>query len=326
LKSNLKSSKAQLLEACDECTSDDEYTLVPRSGVADWLRWSRDRARPWRHGERPSPGTGAGVQGSLKRAHGHTLLCRTKGCGALVDLQSARAAANAAGRAFIKARDGCASAICSTSFCAGRFADTQLRMAEWLLSGERVLVLWPPTAAPAVDLWALPRARVLAKAHAVLSQFGLGVTSPAPATSLPIATAATSPLPLTLATDAPLPALATGVQPSSLPSTLATNVPLPAVATDALPPSSSLSLATDALLPALAAATSPPSPTFTAATSPPSPTLAAARSPPSPTVTSATSPPSLALAAATSPPSPNVVAIGCRLSGSSSAHTCCICH
>jgi hypothetical protein len=152
---DLKSSKGQ--------------SVVPRSGVADWLRWARDRARPWRHGERPSPGTGAKVQGSLRRAHGHTLLCRTKGCGALVDLQSARAAANAAGRDFLKARDGCASALCSAHFCAGRFAETQQRMAEWLLTGERVLVLWPPTSAPAVDLWPLPRGRVLAKARSVLS-------------------------------------------------------------------------------------------------------------------------------------------------------------
>jgi hypothetical protein len=48
--------------ACEACTNDDEYSPVPRSGVADWLRWTRDRAKCWRHGERPAPGTGAGVQ------------------------------------------------------------------------------------------------------------------------------------------------------------------------------------------------------------------------------------------------------------------------
>jgi hypothetical protein len=112
LKSDLKSSEAHSVEGAAD-VDDDEYAPVPRSGIADWLRWTRNRAQCWRRGERPAPGTGAGVQKALLRSHGHTILCRKKGCGALVDLQSARTAARRAGRDFIKACDGCASAVCS---------------------------------------------------------------------------------------------------------------------------------------------------------------------------------------------------------------------
>jgi hypothetical protein len=187
------------------------------------------------------------VQKALLRSHGHTILCRKKGCGALVDLQSARTAARRAGRDFLKAGDGCASACCSAHFCAGRFADTQLRMAEWLLSGERVLVLWPPTAQPAVDLWALPRARELAKAREVLSRAGLGVTS-----HLPVAAAA--------AASPPSPDLAATASPRSPTLATASSPPSADLAAAASPPAAAKPAATKptAALAAVAAAAAPP--------------------------------------------------------------------
>ena len=120
---------------------------------------SRRRAR------RVAPGTLA----AFRRAHGQTIVCRTRGCGSLVDLQAARRLARAAGRKRIAKGDGCASALCSAHHAPGRFACAQRRKATALLGGARTLVLAPPTAAARVELWAVPPGRSDEKARRVIA-------------------------------------------------------------------------------------------------------------------------------------------------------------
>ena len=115
---------------------------------------------------------------ALRAAHGHTILCGTAGCAALVDLQSARTAAHAADRTALAPGDGCAGSSCSRWHAPGRFRSTQERKAAALLSGGRTLVLVPPHVGTRVPLWAWPPALAEAKARAVLAD------TPAPSTRM----------------------------------------------------------------------------------------------------------------------------------------------
>ena len=146
--------------SADDIAPDGEPSLgfepVQRATGADHERWASDRARHWPYGSRPRPGDAIGTRLALCRAHGHTLLCRSESCCALVDLQAARCSARRAGRDCLEAGDGCASAVCSAHPSPGRFARGQQQMAEALVAGDRLLVLWPPTAAARTELWSAP--------------------------------------------------------------------------------------------------------------------------------------------------------------------------
>lgn len=104
--------------------------------------WEARRAS-FCHGRYPPPGTAESTKEALKAAHGHTLLCRVAECRALVDLQSARRIARAAGRSRFEPGGGCGSRCCSRKHWRARFRAQQLKMAAALRDGNRVLVLWP---------------------------------------------------------------------------------------------------------------------------------------------------------------------------------------
>ena len=147
-----------------------ECTLVQRAGPEDRERWARVRASgPWLYGPRPQKGLADGTVKALKAAHGRTFHCATPGCAALVDLESARRLARAAGRDFIAPGDGCSSALCSAHYAPSRFHERQAIKAMRLLRRERVLVLKPPTTAARVDLWAVPHVVSHAIAYATLA-------------------------------------------------------------------------------------------------------------------------------------------------------------
>ena len=148
-----------------------ECTLEPRAGLAGLERWAERRAC-WRYGRYPRPGTAESTQQALRRAHGQTLECRAAGCGALVDLQAARRLARKAKRDYFLTGDGCASAVCSERHWRARFAEGEQRKAAALLSGERRLVLWPPTTAARGEIWALPACCAHEKASATLAARG----------------------------------------------------------------------------------------------------------------------------------------------------------
>jgi hypothetical protein len=104
--------------------------------------WAARRACFW-HGRYPRPGTAETTKAALRAAHGQTLLCRVPECRALVDLQSARRIARAAGRSRFQPGDGCGSKSCSAKHWRRRFHAQQRKMASALRDGKRVLVLWP---------------------------------------------------------------------------------------------------------------------------------------------------------------------------------------
>ena len=128
--------------------------------------WAERRARFW-YGRYPHPGTAQSTQNALKAAHGQTLLCMEPECRAIVDLQSARAVAHAAGRRTFQPGDGCASRRCSRKHWRGRFRQQQLKMATALRDGSRTLVLWPPTTQGRVKLHVAPATLTASIAEAV---------------------------------------------------------------------------------------------------------------------------------------------------------------
>ena len=128
--------------------------------------WEARRAC-WRWGRYPPPGTAESTQNALKAAHGQTLLCMEPECRAIVDLQSARAVAHAAGRRTFQPGDGCASRRCSRKHWRGRFRQQQLKMATALRDGSRTLVLWPPTTQGRVKLHVAPATLTASIAEAV---------------------------------------------------------------------------------------------------------------------------------------------------------------
>ena len=104
--------------------------------------WEARRAC-FRHGRYPRPGTAETTKEALRAAHVQTLLCKDPACRHLVDLQSARRIARAAGRSRFEPGDGCGSRSCSAKHWKARFHRQQLKMAAALRAGDRVLVLWP---------------------------------------------------------------------------------------------------------------------------------------------------------------------------------------
>ena len=119
--------------------------------------WEARRAC-WRYGRYPRPGTAKSTKDALRAAHGQTLLCQDPECRALVDLQSARRIARAAGRRRFEAGDGCGSKSCSAKHWKARFRSQQLKMASALRDGKRVLVLWPESTEGRISLRIVPAA------------------------------------------------------------------------------------------------------------------------------------------------------------------------
>ena len=117
--------------------------------------WEARRAC-WRYGRYPRPGTAETTKAALKAAHAQTLLCMESECRSLVDLQSARAVARAAGRRAFRAGDGCASRRCSAKFWKSRYHSQQQKMAAALRDSSRTLVLWPATTKGRVKLHVAP--------------------------------------------------------------------------------------------------------------------------------------------------------------------------
>ena len=145
-------------------------TLLPRAGLPGLERWAASRARHWPHGSRPKPGRAVGTRRALELSAGTTAVCLAAGCGALVDLRTARRAACAAERSSFRAGDGCASHVCSKDHRRLRFRRRQAEMARAVTSGKRVLVAWPERAAGRVKLWAEPIALSRLVASAVLER------------------------------------------------------------------------------------------------------------------------------------------------------------
>ena len=124
---------------------------VERAGVEGMKRWAAARARYHSYGSRHKPGHAPGTLRALVLAHGHTILCRTSGCCALVDLQAARAAARRGERGHFDDADGCYR--CSVHYRPARFKQGQQAMVQAVAAGTRVLVERPETAAARIDLW-----------------------------------------------------------------------------------------------------------------------------------------------------------------------------
>ena len=114
-------------------------TLVPRAGTEGLARWAATRRRHHPYGSLPRPGCAQGTIDALEKSAGMTARCLTEGCGALVDLRTARRAAVAAGRTHFVHGDGCASALCSQCPHSARFQRRQMSMADALLDGKRTL-------------------------------------------------------------------------------------------------------------------------------------------------------------------------------------------
>ena len=82
-----------------------------------------------------------------------------------------RAAGLRPGAAGFEPGDGCASASCSNSHRAPAFVERQRRMAQQLLSRERVLLAWPHNTHDS-EFWRQPSAEV---GTAVLTAFAVGL-------------------------------------------------------------------------------------------------------------------------------------------------------
>ena len=156
----------------------DEYTALhdaaeSTNGILETIQcgtveqravWAARRACFW-YGRYPRPGTAESTRAALRAAHGQTLLCRVPECRALVDLQSARRIARAAGRDRFEPGDGCGSKSCSAKFWRSRFRSQQLKMATALRDNKRVLVLWPASTTGRATLRVAPAALTAAAAE-----------------------------------------------------------------------------------------------------------------------------------------------------------------
>ena len=146
----------ELLNASRKTLRKVGCTKIEVADLASQRRWTAARARH-HPGGRPRRGHAQGTKDALQGAQGHTVVCTAPGCRALVHLQAARQQARKDGRRTFTAGDGCASRTCTCSHVQpGRFKRTQKDMAAAIRSGRRTLVLWPPTTAARVTLWAAP--------------------------------------------------------------------------------------------------------------------------------------------------------------------------
>lgn len=104
-------------------------------------RWMADRASgQW--SSNAKPGTSDAARAARTVARGLTFTCTATGCSALVDLQSARRQAGAAGRTRLLPGDGCSSRQCAAFFKPRKVARRQNAMAAGLKAATRWLVRW----------------------------------------------------------------------------------------------------------------------------------------------------------------------------------------
>ena len=134
------------------CNAADGAQLLCRDAAA-LNRWAANRAR----GSFPTKGIGKGrAPGSeAARQAWRTFVFVCPQCSALVNRARALQQARRAGRRFLAAGDGCASARCSSDYRRLRFARSQRQVATELRSGSRGLVR-PPRASDERDVRALP--------------------------------------------------------------------------------------------------------------------------------------------------------------------------
>ena len=132
------------------------------------VRAARERARHHAPGERDKQGRAAGSLAALREIHAFTMLCGQ--CSALVDFRCAKAEATRSGRRHFERGDGCSSGCCSRAqdWRPERFRAQQLRMAQQLQSGARMLVEWPTDSADK-ERWVYGAQATQATAEAALA-------------------------------------------------------------------------------------------------------------------------------------------------------------
>ena len=127
-----------------------ELTRVKKNAAEVLERAAVRRRRHHPHGSRSKPGHAPSTLDGLLTIHRYTLLCTD--CDALVDMRSAKVQAKKEKRTILISGDGCASASCSSCFRHADFIKQQRKMAEQLLTKERLLIAWP-TDSKDVDFW-----------------------------------------------------------------------------------------------------------------------------------------------------------------------------
>jgi hypothetical protein len=127
-----------------------ELTRVKKNAAEVLERAAVRRRRHHPHGSRSKPGHAPSTLDGLLTIHRYTLLCTD--CDALVDMRSAKVQAKKEKRTILISGDGCASASCSSCFRRSDFIKQQKKMAEQLLTEERLLIAWP-TDSKDVDFW-----------------------------------------------------------------------------------------------------------------------------------------------------------------------------
>ena len=106
-------------------------------------RWLADRASgQWSRNAKP--GMSDAARAARTVARGLTFACTATGCSALVDLQSSRRQAGAAGRTRLMPGDGCSSRRCAAFFKPCKVGCRQNAMAAGLKAATRWLVRWNP--------------------------------------------------------------------------------------------------------------------------------------------------------------------------------------
>ena len=129
-----------------------ELTVVSLDAGQDTrAEWAAARARHHPYGSRARRGRAEGTLRAIGTAQALTLRCQVDG--ALVHMQAARRRARAEGRDKYEAGDGCSGPLCTDrSYCnLKRFKETQVKMANDLLKGERQLIAWPSAPGPAAS-------------------------------------------------------------------------------------------------------------------------------------------------------------------------------
>jgi hypothetical protein len=97
---------------------------------------------------------GAKAKMGQTEAQSYLAVCRNPSCGSLVHMMTANRQARANGReSSYEAGDGCSGPLCTDrSYCnLKRFKETQVKMANDLLKGERQLIAWPSAPGPAAS-------------------------------------------------------------------------------------------------------------------------------------------------------------------------------